>query len=132
MKKLQNLKAISLLVLAFGFIAVTYSCKKDEPTIVKITIVDPDGFSVKEATVRLYGRSSDPADSSNQANDIRFDQTQTTDASGQVSYDLSYLTKPGQAGFMVLDIDATKLDKRGVGIINVEEKKTNTKTVIIQ
>ncbi len=126
--KVSGILAISAIVLAT---VLTTACKKDEATVVKITIVDPDGATVKDASVRLYGKSSQP-DSVNPNAEIRFDETKKTDGSGQCSFDLSYLTKPGQAGFVVLDITASKIDQIGYGTIRVEEKKTNNKTVIIQ
>ena len=130
MKNLLRLTGF-LAVVAIASITFTTSCKKDDPTIVKITVTDPDGAPVKDANVHLYGKSSQP-DSVNPNAQIRYDENVKTDGAGQASFDLSYLTKPGQAGFMVLDITASKIDQIGYGTIRVEEKKTNNKTVILQ
>lgn len=132
MKNLFKLSRIAVTVMTVLMVGAIYSCKKDEPTIVKIQVVDPDGFAVKEAKVRLYGKSSSTDTTVNKTTEIRFDETKYTDGAGQVSYDLSSLTKPGQAGFVVLDVQASKLDQIGNGIVRVEEKKTNEKQIIIQ
>ncbi len=126
--KLSGILAVSALALTLAF---TSSCKKDKPTTVKITVVDTDGARVKDCNVRLYGKSSQP-DSIDTHTEVRFDQTQKTDASGVATYDLSDLTKPGQAGFVVLDIRAYKIDQEGLGTIRCEEEKTNEKTITIQ
>lgn len=125
-----KVKSISLWVLAVALLSVaTMSCKKDDPTVVVITIIDTAGKLVDSATVRLYGRSTD---SNFNVTDIRFDSVRITNAAGQARWDLSEYTKPGQAGFAVLDITAFKDDLLGVGIVNVEEEKTTNQTVRIQ
>ncbi len=60
------------------------------------------------------------------------DLAQYTDGSGQTQFDLSDYTKPGQAGFVNLNIRATKVDQCGQGLVRVEEHVRNDKTVIIQ
>lgn len=125
-----KVKSISLWVLAVVILSVvSISCRKDDPTVVVITIIDTAGQKVGNASVRLYGRSTD---SSHNETDIRFDSIQLTNPAGQVRWDLSDLTKPGQAGFAVFDITAFKDDLLGVGIVNVEEEKTNNQVVRIQ
>lgn len=125
-----NLKSFSFWALGLAFLSViSLSCRKDDPTVVVITVIDSISQKVSNATVRLYGRTTD---SSKNETDVRFDSIQLTDANGQVRYDLSNFTKPGQAGFVVLDIDAFKDDLIGVGIVNVLEEKTNNQTVRIQ
>ena len=131
MKNLLRLTGFLAFVAIVSITFSTTSCKKDEPTMVKITVTDPDGAPVKDANVRLYGKSSQP-DSVNPNAQVRYDERVKTDGAGQASFDLSYLTKPGQAGFMVLDITADKINQIGYGTIRVEEKKTNEKTVILQ
>lgn len=125
-----KVKSISLWVLAVAILSVaSISCRKDDPTVVVITVIDTAGQKVNMASVRLYGR---PTDSTHNETDLRFDSIQITDATGQVRWDLSDLTKPGQAGFAVFDITAFKEDLLGVGIVNVEEEKTNNQVVRIQ
>lgn len=132
MKNLFKYPGILALSLFIVVTLVTSACKKDKPTIAKITVVDTDGNAVKNASIRLYGQSSLPPGQTNPNAQIRYNETQISDPSGQASFDLSYLTKPGQAGFMVLDIEVKKLDQIANGIIRVEEQKTNEKTVVLQ
>ncbi|MES2628624.1 MAG: hypothetical protein V4616_06610 [Bacteroidota bacterium] len=128
MKNLFKLSGI----LAFAALTVFFSaCKKDKPTTVVITVVDTDGARVKDAEVRLFGKSSNPEEANPDAQ-IRFKETKYSDGSGQVTFDLSDQTKPGQAGFVVLDIEVHKIDQTGLGTVRVEEEKTNEKTVTIQ
>ena len=61
--------------------------------------------------------------------ELRFDTTQVTNA-GSVSFNFSEYYKQGQAGFAVLDIEATK-GRTGIGIIKIEEEMTNEQTVIM-
>jgi hypothetical protein len=134
-----NIKAISYCMLSALLISVvSLSCEKNnskddlvivkgDTTLVIVTIIDSLGSLVDSATVRLYYDSAN----SNEP-DIRFDSVRITNAAGQARWDLSDLTKPGQAGFAVLDITAFKEDLLGVGIVNVEEQKTTNQTVRIQ
>lgn len=125
-----NLKSFALWAMGIVVLScISLSCKKDDPTVVVITVLDTIGQKVNNASVRLYGR---PTDSSKNETDVRFDSIQLTDANGQVRYDLTDLTKPGQAGFAVLDITAFKEDLQGVGIVNVIEQKTTNQSIRIQ
>ena len=64
--------------------------------------------------------------------ELRFDTTQVTNAAGSVSFNFSEYYKQGQAGFAVLDIEATKGSLTGIGIIKIEEEMTNEQTVIME
>ncbi|TXC85414.1 hypothetical protein [Luteibaculum oceani] len=115
----------------------TTSCKKEDPTRVTITVRDTINRAVPGAVVRVYAK---PTDSTQVASRIRFDESKITNSSGQVLFDYTSFTKPGQAGFAVLDIFAYKLsdndpnDTLGIGIgqVRVEENKNNTKAIRIQ
>lgn len=113
-----------LLISAFS----TSSCKKDKPTEVMITVMDTGNFRIAGARVRVYARPSNGDTTAI----TRFDDTKFTDGNGQVLFDYSSYTKPGQAGFVVLDIRAEKEDRWGVGVVRVEEEKRTEKTILIQ
>ena len=104
-------------------------CKKDKQTIATVTVVNEDGEAVPGATVRLYAQ---PSETPPPPNAIRFDTTQVTNATGKVTFDFSDFYEEGQAGFAVLDIEASKGSDDGEGIIKIEEKKVNEETVVIE
>ncbi|MGB0165820.1 MAG: hypothetical protein ACPF8V_03095 [Luteibaculum sp.] len=125
----------SALAIAFGI-----SCKKEDPTRVTVTVQDSVGLVVPGAFVRVYSK---PSDTTRQVDETRFDETKVTNGNGQVMFDYSDFTKPGQAGFAVLDIEAYKFvtdtanpqdttELYGIGQVRVEEEKNNTKTIRIQ
>jgi hypothetical protein len=49
-----------------------------------------------------------------------------------VSFNLSDFYVPGQAGFAVLDIEATKGGLYGEGLIKIDEMMTNSATVVVE
>jgi hypothetical protein len=55
-----------------------------------------------------------------------------TNGTGKVSFDFTDYYQEGQAGFAVLDIEASKGSLEGEGIIKIEEMKTNEETVVIE
>jgi hypothetical protein len=62
----------------------------------------------------------------------RFDTTQTTSEEGFVSFNFSDMYVGGQAGFAVLDVEATKGSLYGSGLIKIEEMITNEEEVIVE
>lgn len=125
MMKLSKLAAIACFsVVTLG--TTLSSCKKDKPTTVSITVTDVDGNRVQSAQVKLFGESS-----TGSTQDIRVNYVQYTNSSGQTEFDLSELTKPGQAGFVNLNVEVTKVGECGQGLVRVEEHMDNEKTVII-
>lgn len=106
-----------------------YSCDKIEDTIATVRVVNSFGTPVSGAEVRLFAVGSGDDD---QIGEIRFDTTQVTNGSGRVSFNFSDFYKQGQAGFVVLDIEASKGALTGEGIIKVEEEETNEETVTIE
>lgn len=129
LSKLAKLTVISLFAFACLFIS---ACKKDKPTTVLITVTDIKGNRVQSAYVRLFGLSSGDTTASSASKEIRFDTDGSTNTNGQIEFDLSDATKPGQAGFVNLNIKVTKVDQGGEGLIRVEEHQKNEKTIIIQ
>jgi hypothetical protein len=113
-----------------GLMVIAISgCKKDQQTIATITVVNADGEAVPGASVRLYAVSSQTPPP---PQDVRFDTTQVTNGTGKVSFDFTDYYEEGQAGFAVLDIEASKGSLEGEGIIKIEEMKTNEETVVIE
>ncbi len=119
---------VSGIFLLMVLVAVS-GCKKDQQTIATITVVNADGETVPGASVRLYAVSSQTPPPPNEP---RFDTTQVTNGTGKVSFDFSDYYEEGQAGFAVLDIEASKGSLEGEGIIKIEEMKTNEETVVIE
>lgn len=119
---------VSGFFLLMVFVAVS-GCKKDQQTIATITVVNADGETVPGASVRLYAVSSQTPPPPNEP---RFDTTQVTNGTGKVSFDFSDYYEEGQAGFAVLDIEASKGSLEGEGIIKIEEMKTSEETVVIE
>jgi hypothetical protein len=113
-----------------GLMVIAISgCKKDQQTIATITVVNADGEAVPGASVRLYAVSSQTPPP---PQEVRFDTIQVTNGTGKVSFDFTDYYEEGQAGFAVLDIEASKGSLEGEGIIKIEEMKTNEETVVIE
>ena len=113
-----------------GLMVIAISgCKKDQQTIATITVVNADGEAVPGASVRLYAVSSQTPPP---PQEVRFDTIQVTNGTGKVSFDFTDYYEECQAGFAVLDIEASKGSLEGEGIIKIEEMKTNEETVVIE
>lgn len=109
-------------------IVSVYGCRKEKETIATIIIHNDLGVAVPGAEVRLYGN---PSGTSDDIGTIRIDTVATTNATGKVTFNLSDFYEQGQAGFMVLDIEAQKGALYGIGIIKVEEEATSEEVVEI-
>ncbi len=101
------------------------SCGKVKDSLAKVTVVDKaTGQPMNGVTVTLRPVSSDPMSTA----EFRFESIEAqTDAKGVATFNLSEYYEAGQAGLMVLTIDAA--GQTDVGIIKVEEQVTNEKTV---
>ena len=119
---------MALAALIIG-ISTLSSCKKDEETIATVQVLNSFGSPVPGATVRLKGEATAATDF---VPEVRFDTTQVTNGSGKVSFNFSDFYQQGQAGFVVLDIVATKGVLEGTGIIKIEEEETTEETVVIE
>ncbi len=117
------------LVVAAFFAVALFSCNKVEETIATIEVRNSFGSPVAGADVRLFAVGSGDDD---QIGEIRFDTIQVTNGSGKVSFNFSDFYKQGQAGFVVLDIEASKGSLTGEGIIKIEEEEINEETVVIE
>lgn len=117
---------VCVLVFITGFFT---SCREEEETIATIIVKNELGSNVPGATVRLYGQGSVEDDF---IGEIRFDTTAVTNGTGKVSFNFSEFYKQGQAGFVVLDIEAFKGSLYGEGIIKIEEETTTEEVVFIE
>lgn len=126
--KLRSIQfaAVALLVAASTIVA---SCNKVEETVATVTVLNTFGSPVQGADVRLFAVGSVDNDV---IGEIRFDTTQVTNGAGKVSFNFSEYYKRGQAGFAVLDINASKGALEGRGIIKIVEEETNEATVVIE
>jgi hypothetical protein len=128
MKKTHINKFFASAVILCSLLAVN-SCKKDKQTIATVLVVNDEGEPVPGASVRLYAV---PSETPPPPNEIRFDTTQITNGTGKVTWDFSDFYEKGQAGFAVLDIEASKGSLSGEGIIKIEEEETTEETIIIE
>lgn len=118
-----------------GFLAIAlsgalfFSCNKIEETVATITVINSFGSPVQGAQVRLYAVGSVDNDV---IGEIRFDTTQVSNGAGKVSFNFSEYYKRGQAGFAVLDIEASKGALIGRGIIKITEEETNETTITLE
>lgn len=126
--KATNLTFSLLLSLCISVVLFS-SCNKEEETIATITVVDADGNVVSGATVQLLAIGSPDVET---INELRFDESGTTNASGKVSFNFTEFYKQGQAGFAVLDIRASKGELYGEGLIQIEEEETNEEVVEVE
>jgi len=121
--------SLSLGAMALGAVLSLSSCHEVEETIANVVVLNDLGSPVQGATVRLYAFGSVDEDF---VGEPRFDTTAVTNAAGQVSFNFSEFYVEGQAGFAVLDIEASKAALYGTGLIKIEEEMTNDATVYIE
>lgn len=122
-------RKIIIPVLAASIMLAFSSCEKEKETIATITIKSNNGDIIPGCQVRLYAIGSPDVP---QISEIRFDTTAFTNGSGKVSFNFSEYYKAGQAGFAVLDIEASKGSLYGTGIIKIEEEETNEELVTVE
>jgi hypothetical protein len=63
---------------------------------------------------------------------LRFDTLAVSNGTGKVTFNFTEFYKKGQAGFAVLDIEVTKGNLFGSGIIKIEEKTTTEEAITIE
>jgi hypothetical protein len=112
-----------------SFIFLATSCHEVEETIANVVVLNELGAPVQGASVRLFAFGSVDEDF---VGEPRFDTTAVTNAAGTVSFNFSPFYVQGQAGFAVLDIEASKAALFGTGLIKIEEELTNEATIIIE
>lgn len=117
----------TVLVVALGITLTLGSCRKKGDTIATITVRDTANMVVPDARVIVYGTSTTTPVQPVVRRDTAF-----TDANGVATFNFNDVYQLGQAGVVVLDIDARKDGLIGHGIIKIEEEKENFATVLIQ
>lgn len=110
------------IVLIIGLLIGLNSCYKTENTTAIIHVLDSSTNSaVSGAEVELLYIAGHPDSTS-------IHLTQTTNNSGDAFFDFTDQYKPGQAGFVVLDIRVNGIYK---GIIEINEMVSNEETVLL-
>ena len=127
MKRLFPIFTLAVIVISIS------SCYEVDPTIANIQVyrVDEIGEKIPVAgcDVRLYALGSLDEDF---VGEPRFDTIQTTSEEGFVSFNFSNMFVGGQAGFAVLDVEASKGSLYGSGLIKIEEMITNEEEIIVE
>jgi hypothetical protein len=123
------MKALIYSIVLLGISSLISSCNKEKETIATITVQSENGDIIPGAEVRLFAVGSPDVP---QISEIRFDTTAYTNGAGKVSFNFSEYYKAGQAGFAVLDIEASKGSLEGTGIIKIEEETTTEEIVIVE
>lgn len=125
----RTLTKLFVFTILAGSLAVFSGCKKDKETIATILVLNDEGDPVPSATVRLF---SNPSPGSTNNNALRFDTTGVTNGTGKVTFNFTEFYKKGQAGFAVLDIEATKGNLAGTGIVKIEEETTTEESITVE
>ena len=103
------------------------SCDKEEDTIAVVRIVAVTGVPIEGVNVRLYPEPSDV-----QANELILEVEQLTNAAGEAVFDFTENYEQGQAGFAVLNIEATQDTSAVEGIIKIDPEVTNEQVLVLQ
>lgn len=119
-------KYLFFVAIAAGAVLLN-ACVKKESTIAKIEVRDENNDVVEQAMVVLYGTST-----CNCPSQVVVFDTAYTNAAGVATFNYDEIYQLGQAGVAVLDIEASKGNRFGQGIIKIEAEKTNEESVIIQ
>ncbi|MFT4601632.1 MAG: hypothetical protein ACI857_001815 [Arenicella sp.] len=128
MNKIYAKAGLGLMLVAFLGLSTLQSCRKEQPTVAKIRVVDTSGAVFPNAMVRLY-----PTPSIIEHGAIIIDDTLFTDVDGYATFDYTDMFNLGQAGFTVLDIEVRSGDTLyGEGIIKIVEEVISEETVILQ
>ena len=111
----------------------SFSCNPVEDTVAEVRVVTPNGTPVPGAEVRMFGQGT--IDETEVGN-IRMDDTEFTDANGLCVFDYTELYKPGQSGFVILNVEITKEFPDSIafveGIMKIVEEETTRKTFRIE
>lgn len=102
------------------------SCKKEEDTIAVVRVVDSQGVVVPGVAVRLFPEPSDV-----QSNELIEELERTTDAAGEAIFDFTEYYEQGQAGFAVLNVEATKDTNSVEGIFKIEPEVVSEKVLVL-
>ena len=116
------MKSTLLLTFAMIFVGSCFtSCYKQEDTVAVIKVVDANNQPIENVRVIIYGTGT--------MGTVVVNDTMFTNSSGESTFKMDYIYKPGQAGVAVLDIEVSKGGVTSQGIIKVEQEKTTRETV---
>lgn len=119
---------MAVMLVAILGLATLQSCRKEQPTVAKIRVLDTSGTEFPDAMVRLY-----PTPTVIEHGAILIDDTMWTDIDGFATFDYTEMFNLGQAGFAVLDIEVRSGDTLyGEGIIKIIEESVTEETVVLQ
>lgn len=118
------MKHFSILFLFFGFI----SCKND-PTLLHIQVLNSNLLPLEGAQVIVSG---DYYDTSYYQNEIILNDTNLTDANGNVTIDYSALQIPNQIGFVTALLLVSKDSLYKEVNAQIKQFQTNNKQIILQ
>ncbi|MFT5669100.1 MAG: hypothetical protein ACI9DK_003311 [Vicingaceae bacterium] len=128
MNRIYTKVGVFAMVFAIIGLSTFSSCRKEQPTVAKIRVVDTSGAVFPGAMVRLF-----PTPSVQNHGAIIIDDTLWADADGFATFDYTDMFNLGQAGFTVLDIEIRSGDTLyGEGIIKIIEEEVSQETVILQ
>lgn len=113
-------------VLALGILVT--SCGKEEDTIALVRVTDVNGLPIEDVLVRLYPEPSGEDAVAELVEEVE----QFTDAAGEAIFDFTDQYEQGQAGFAVLNIEATKDTLTTEGIIKIDPEMVNEETIVLQ
>ncbi len=108
----------------YGFVG----CRKKKDTSAKIYVKDSNNNGVSNARVVLYPTGTVPGGEIN----VDVYDTSYTNPEGYATFHFNETYQLGQAGVVVLNIEATKDGSAGQGVIKVEEEVQSETTVFIQ
>ncbi len=115
----------------FLFAALLFvGCNKKEDTIIKVVVKDSANQVVSGASVTLLAPPSPPPQPPAAPSD-NFPMTTSTNSAGEAVFNLNEVYQEGQAGVVVLDIEASANGATGQGIVKSEQEKEVVEVVFI-
>jgi hypothetical protein len=122
MKRFVVIKTLLLFVL----VITVMGCREKKDTFVEVYVVDDQGKAVTNATVELltsppYELNSIPV----------LNKTEVSNESGIALFNFNDVYKLGQAGVAVLDVEVTKGNQMGHGIVKVEQEMTTKERIVV-
>ena len=107
-------------------LVILSSCREKKDTIVEVHVLNNSGQRVVNAHVKLL--TSSPYE----LNSIPvLEMEATSNSSGVAMFNFNDVYQLGQAGVAVLEIEVSKGNEEGKGIVKVEQEITTKETVII-
>ncbi len=124
--RLNNIIILGLLLSIglYGFVG----CRKKKDTSAKVYVKDSNNNAVFNARVVLYPTGTVPGGEIN----VEVYDTSYTNQEGFATFHFNETYQLGQAGVVVLNIEATKDGNTGQGVVKVEEEVQTEVTVFIQ